>query len=47
MYNNNVDLSDVTSWALADGNGNVYLAVNKRDTDAIIPTEIYLNEKED
>ena len=47
LYNNNVDLTNVKSWAIADGNGNVYIAVNKRDTDAVIPTTIYLNKKED
>ena len=46
LYNNNVDLSNVVSWAIADINGKVYIAVNKRDTDATIPTEIYLNKEE-
>ena len=46
LYNNNEDISKVVSWALADENGNVYLAVNKRDTDSTIPTEIYLNKEE-
>jgi hypothetical protein len=45
LYNNNVDLSNVNSWALADANGNVYIAVNKRETDSVIPTTIYLNKK--
>ena len=45
LYNNNVDLTNVKSWAIADGDGNVYIAVNKRDTDAVIPTTIYLNKK--
>lgn len=46
LYNNNVDLSNVVSWAIADFNGKVYIAVNKRDTDATIPTTIYLNKEE-
>lgn len=45
LYNNNVDLTNVKSWAIADEDGNVYVAVNKRDTDAVIPTTIYLNKK--
>lgn len=45
LYNNNVDLSEVNSWAIADGNGNVYIAVNKRESDSVIPTTIYLNKK--
>lgn len=46
LYNNDVDLTNVKSWALADVNGNVYIAVNKRNTDAVIPTTIYLNKEE-
>lgn len=46
LYNKNVDLTGVKSWALADSSGNVLIAVNKRDTDADIPTTIYLNRKE-
>ena len=46
LYNNNVDLSNVVSWAIADINGKVYIAVNKRDIDAKIPTTIYLNKEE-
>ena len=40
------DLTNVKSWALADGNGNVFIAVNKRNTDVTIPTIIYLNKEE-
>lgn len=47
LYNNNVDLTNVKSWAIADGNGNVYIAVNKRDEDDVIATMIYLNKKGD
>lgn len=46
LYNKNVDLTNVKSWALADGAGEVIIAVNKRDTDVEIPTIIYLNRKE-
>lgn len=44
LYNNSVDLTNAKSWALADLDGNVYLAVNRKD--GILPTIIYLNEKE-
>ena len=46
LYNKNVDLTNVKSWALADAAGDVIIAVNKRDTDVVIPTTIYLNRKE-
>ena len=46
LYNKNVDLTNVKSWALADAAGEVIIAVNKRDTDVVIPTTIYLNRKE-
>ena len=47
LYNKDVDLTNVKSWALADNSGNVFIAVNKRDADAIIKDEIYLNKKEE
>lgn len=46
VYNNNVDLSTIQSWALVDEDMNIYIAVNRRESDGILPTEIYLNKEE-
>lgn len=47
LYNINEDFNDVVSWALANEDGEICIAVNKRQTDAVIPTTIYLNNKEE
>ena len=46
VYNNNVDLSTIQSWALVDDKMNIYIAVNRREIDGTLPTEIYLNKEE-
>lgn len=48
VYNKNeeFDFSNVKSWAVADSFGNVYFAVNKRPTDDVIRTIIYLNKED-
>ena len=46
LYNNNVDLTGIKSWALVDKDLNIVIGVNKRDTDYTIPLKIYLNKEE-
>lgn len=46
LYNNNVDLTGIKSWALVDKDLNIIIGVNKRDIDDVIPLEIYLNKEE-
>ena len=46
LYNNNVDLTGIKSWSIVDEDANILIGVNKRDTDDVIPLEIYLNKEE-